>query len=194
MNPMAEHYGERVVTSIRVVSRRNPKDSSGKVGWFSCSCGYVYRRGSEEGAQVYVYSRGSAFEAQTRALAAGGSGLNEAARVLGVNARFLRRYIKRFKINTPWKEVSLRSGRHNPGAAVRARWITLQHDDPGITRSQLARRLSSEYHWLRRHDYDWLQAHSPDMIRGQVHSPRIDWEIQDLELTSSLSKAAETLR
>ena len=193
LNPMAEHYGQQVVTDLVTNERRNAEKKVRKIGRFSCSCGYVYRQSSDENAKTYVICLGSAFEERMRVLLAEGNGLRAIAGILGVYTSTVRHHASRLGLITPWKGQRAPRVQVDPQAAVRDRWISLQQKEPEISRHDLSRRLQKEYRWLLRYDRVWLQAHSPGItvIGGRQ---RTDWRAVDLDLVSAITKAAETVR
>lgn len=91
--------------------------------------------------------------------------------------------------------VDRRSGAMNDRARRKAQeaWTCALDAWPGAGVALLRNRAGAAYAWLRRHDKAWLDAHLPSRVHRVQPSHRVDWDRRDVELATSVRKAAAAL-
>lgn len=132
------------------------------------------------------------FDGRLRDFASSGLGLRAVARALAVDPNTVRKRGAALGLVTTWKPWTPRPRPPKPptGPLYRARWLALQHREPGLGRKALAARLSAEHTWLYRHDRNWLETHVPEPMIRPPPKPRTDWGAVDQGLAADLRAAA----
>jgi hypothetical protein len=186
LNHLAGHYGERVITQMRV-----HHDRGRAIGRFACSCGCVYALAEGEGRKPRTLKFGPLFEERLRRLAAGGAGLRATARALGVDPHTVRLHAERLSLDVPWKAPKRRKSNGTCDRnAIRGQWLAAQGQHPDLSRKVLAALLASEHAWLYRNDREWLALNSPPPRGSRPSSKRADWPVIDDSLAAELRDAA----
>jgi hypothetical protein len=78
--------------------------------------------------------------------------------------------------------------------AIRSRWLAVQMERPGLSRTELRQLLAREHDWLRRHDKDWLDIHFPPPRTPKPPVRRVDWPALDCGLAPALTEKAALLK
>lgn len=99
-NPVADHYGRRVIQSVEI-----RRDRHTLYGDFACACGYLYTcsRSAEGVIGQPRYRRfGPLLTPALEAAVAQGASLRATARVLGLDPKTVMREAKMAKVEVPW--------------------------------------------------------------------------------------------
>lgn len=174
-NPLAGHYGQPVLADCQT-----HQEDGKTIGVFRCVCGYAFSMAAEPGSRPRILDMGPLFERRLRELVAAGTSLRRTAKALHVDTNTVRRYVQKFSLSSPWKQIAERT-RLPPinQDAVRTRWVTVHQENPSLSRQQLRGMLPAEFIWLYRHDRAWLDA-QPPLKQNRIGSkPRRDWPAID---------------
>lgn len=228
LNPAAAHYRQGIIGSC---STSWSADSRRPVGTFACECGFVYSRVGPDRSydDRYRYSRveqyGPTWEGALQRMWGGpGVGLRQAARMLGVDPKTVKRHACRIGAHrglaanavtlvepsavgaqNSTQEESPNKARDSEGdlapdeSRVRYRqlWLSAMAANPDAGTTTLRRRALAAYSWLYRHDRGWLTEHRPNPVRQGnrgARHNRVDWGTRDGWLCEEVRAAAGRLR
>jgi hypothetical protein len=137
-----------------------------------------------------------AFVARLTAFVAEGVGLRATARALGVDAGTVRLHATRLGLAVPWKPLHKERITSDDGEqkAIRARWLNMLAEEPGLGQTALRRRLPADFAWLYRNDRKWLCDHRPAPARRGAPAARVGWDAVDDSLAADIAAAGERLK
>jgi hypothetical protein len=218
LNAAADHYLQPVVTELTI---SNCYDTKKPVGTFRCLCGMIYcRTGPDETEEDQyrigkVKAYGTVWEHKLRELVEVQKlGLRATARQLKVDARTVKRYALRLKLDTSWqssddsKPVLSQEQREDDVNSTgkrekrhRETWLTLQREHPEASKTTLRQMAPATYAWLYRNDREWLNQNSPTLRVPVSATNRVDWHERDklilaqvMDVLPQLLKAEKPVR
>lgn len=208
LNPAAEHYGEERIMKYEV--RYKGRGSREPAGTFWCDCGFIYRRfGQDEaGERRHMLNRIMAFgdvweDKLRRMYKENRNDLKGMAQRLGVSSYTITNQAKRLGLlrDDQHKELARlgqpkrRSTKATAKRAVyRAQWLQTVRAHRTASRTEIARKAISAYHWLIRHDKQWLEEHSPLPLKPKGPPGIVDWLKRDEGLAARVRDVAEEMR
>lgn len=192
LNPAAEHYKQRVISSFTVTTCT---DTRKPVGTFSCDCGFVYsRRGPDvdksDALKVgRIKNFGSVWQAKLIQLATSGLNNYRIAQVLECDYATVKKYISNSKGNSSNNKELLMDLR----IQKEAEWLKLIETYSDFTVTQLREINSALYAWHYRNNHSWLTENPPRTTMKVEVNKRVDWEKRDLEILHLVKKAIQKL-
>lgn len=197
LNLAAEHYLKPVVEKVEITYGSDNKEP---IGTFYCNCGFVYTRSGydEDDTVQYTYSKvkkiGYIWEGKLKEVVAMKLSLRETARLMGADPGTIKKYVKKLKLETFWREKkdsekdndveNKNIDRHSNDIRIeqyRDRWLLLQKEYPEKGIKELRGIEGKIYSWLYRNDRQWLTQNSPEKRYVYINK-RVDWKQRDQEL------------
>lgn len=192
LNPAAEHYKQRVISSVAITTCMDTKNP---VGTFSCDCGFVYsRRGPDvdksDSLKVgRIKNFGSVWQAKLMQLAISGLSYYRIAQILDCDYATVRKYISNSKDKPSNNKELLMDLR----IQKEARWLKLLETYSDFTVTQLREINPALYAWHYRNNREWLKENSPRMKEKVTVNNRVNWDKRDLETLYSVKNAIQKL-
>lgn len=182
LNPLADHYNERVVERCTLKSTRRKH----QYGVFSCMCGFEYARhiGSvNENDYEAIISLGHVLEHKVKQIAESEQILEkEVLERLGLSKHCATKRVQKGQIDASKKEP------------YRQAILLILAEDPTVTRKQIFDRAMKQFQWLRKNDKEWFEQFMP---RPSTKNPseyrNTNWEELDANMCSRITAVAEAI-
>lgn len=169
MNPLSDHYLERVVRDIDITVHSGNRDFQAD---FICHCGYVYRLriGERDPLKVKYFSnrvmrKGPIWEREFEKLLNSGASLQKISEKVHLSRPTIRKIIKEgpdpILNGLKKREHAVVGRRKQKSDEYKLIWQRLRRDNPDFTRFQLASMNRAAYSWLHLYEKEWLYANSP---------------------------------
>ncbi|UWG98041.1 TnsD family transposase [Dehalobacter sp. DCM] len=169
LNPIAEHYGQNVITNFELVKNRSI------MGYFKCSCGFTYkinifdksRFTNLTGSNIVEF--GYEWEEKLKGLILKGYGITRLAMEMKCSDKTILRCSEKIglrdRINSDKKYshyiFNKNINQDQKMVNYKKRILNYIEKYPQATRSQIRRNLHSTISWLRLNDPNWLEDHLP---------------------------------
>jgi hypothetical protein len=197
LNPASSHFRKLKIYNCRAIKSESSK--APLVGIFACAdCGFAYRRRGPDTVPSdrlrfnNVKTYGHVWDkALTKLWNNNSISTIKIANQLGVRDLTIRHQALRLGLYFPRlgprssvthvttadveKTARRQAERLSQLRTFREVWLSEQKGNPGITRTELAKRVRRIYSWLYLHDYEWLEAHKPPTNYSR-DSHRVDWK------------------
>ncbi|WP_342558306.1 TnsD family transposase [Metasolibacillus sp. FSL K6-0083] len=192
LNPAAEHYKQRVISSITVTTCT---DTRKPVGTFRCDCGFTYSRRGPDVVKDDVFkvgrikNFGSVWQAKLIQLVTSNLSPYRIAQILKCDYATVKKYISDSKDKSS----------HNSELSIdlrlqkEAEWLKLIETYPDFTVTQLREMNLALYAWHYRNNRSWLIENPPRSAMKLAISKRVDWEKRDLEIFHLVKEAIQKL-
>jgi hypothetical protein len=222
LNVTCRFYRQLVITGCHIA--RHWEDSTNIVGFFSCECGFAYRRNwlSKCTADQFrfdsIKTYGDTWKARLRELWSDlNLSIHKIAPLLGVahttvklQAVFLGLEFPRRGPGSKIAQADIRRGRSKqpnkklkrqppsrpaPREPYRRELLRVIKRNPSATRTRLEKQLAGQaYHWLHKNDKEWLEAHLPPPFKRVGSNRKVDWATRDARLVKEVHLAAKRMR
>jgi len=196
LNPLSDHYLERVVTDIIINIHNGNRDFQAD---FICRCGYVYRlrNGETDPLKVKYFSnrvmkKGHVWETGFQQLLSTGVSIKEISRKTQLSPPTIRKIIK--EGIDPIQNGIDRKKRDNEGlrkqksVEYKQIWKNLQRENPELSRSELSALNRAAFAWLHQNDKKWINANSPTSRVGLTTKKEEKFIQEDLALLKKLEQ------
>jgi hypothetical protein len=209
LNPVAEHYRERVVNDCKVTADYKTRQP---VGTVSCSCGFIYsRRGPDQHPEDQcrvgrVKSFGHVWENRLiQLLHEKQYALRELARKMGCDPKTVLKYSSKLGLNSriPSKHNLKLDQKNSVGDSpsldhyreqYKSDILNLVMNHPQYSRQEVRNHLKKQYAWFYRHDREWLDLTLPKKKQGSHgKDDRVDWAERDKQLIKEIEVIYEKL-
>jgi hypothetical protein len=192
MNPLSDHYLQKVVKNIEITVHSANRDFQGD---FICECGYSYRLriGEKNPMEVKYFSnrvmkKGIVWEKEFKRLLQTGISLKELSKKTHFSVPTLRKIIN----EGPDPIINGIKNKREKTSKVRMQktkyyriiWQKIREDNPNFTRTELASLNRAVFSWLHVHDQEWLISNSPNSKTGTKSKVKHERDLyeEDLEL------------
>ncbi len=195
LNPASPHFGKFVVDSCEIT--RN-SETGEPVGNFRCQCGFGYARTGPDKERSDRFRRGRilAFgsmweEALMRMVLKERRSLRSTARALGVDVNTVKKHLARLTEGNAAPVVEQEDERKER----RARWRSLQTENPEASRAELRGLRPADFTWLYRYDREWLYENLPlKKATSKSGKRRVDWARRDADIAAKILAAAREIQ
>ncbi len=68
-------------------------------------------------------------------------------------------------------------------------WLTLQQENPELSKTEIRKLAPDIYAWLYRRDRPWLNENSPKLKKPKSSVDRVDWNVRDTEVLTQVKDA-----
>lgn len=205
LNAAADHYLQPVITDLKVSYCLENKEP---LGTFTCSCGMIYSRSGEDQTEEdklrigRVITYGQVWENKLKELVEVKKlGLRATARELRVDTNTIKRYVSLLDLTPSWT-IGNQSKPKKVQEAVKNlpdlekltkkkkdRWLTLQQENPELSKTEIRKLAPNIYAWLYRRDLTWLNENSPKPKKSRASIDRVDWNVRDTEVLTQVKDA-----
>lgn len=209
LNPVAEHYRERVVIDCKVTADYKTRQP---VGTFACSCGFIYsRRGPDQNPEDKckigrIKSFGHVWENKlVQLLHEKEYSLRELARKMGCDPKTVLKISSKLGLgyripsSQHFKLEQNNNANHSPSLdRFREQYssdiLNLIVGHPKYSRQEVRNQLQKQYAWFYRHDREWLDFNLPKKRpRSHVKDNRVDWDERDKQLVKEVEVLYDNL-
>ena len=209
LNAAADHYLQPVITDLKVTHCLENKKP---LGTFTCSCGMIYSRSGEDKTEEdklrigRVITYGQVWEDKLRELVEVKKlGLRATARKLRVDPNTINRYVSLLDLTPSWttgnqskpkkvqKAVKNLPDLEKLTKEKKDRWLTLQQENPELSKTEIRKLAPDIYAWLYRHDKHWLNENSPKLKQSRSSVDKIDWSLRDKEILNQAKSAVDEI-
>lgn len=194
MNPLSNHYLERVVTDIDISIHEAYRVIQGDI---KCSCGFQYRLiGDEkspfeiENFSLRILKRGAVWEKNFNNFVKQGLTLKEISIRTNLSVETIRKIIKREHLDFyRVKELEKKRRRNEKATGYKKVLLECKHKNPSLSRNELRKLVRKEYNWLIKNEKEWIEENSPPVVLGRYAKVRPYSKEEDLKLLN----VAETM-
>jgi Tn7-like transposition protein D/TniQ len=213
LNRASKHFGELLIEKCCITDNIVKKKKGRPLGIFECKCGFIYQRVGPDTSPTDRYrvdsvqSYGHAWESLLRKSWHDLSlTVQSIAESLGVSHLTVTRHAIRLKLpmNTAGSRMvskklirqyrETRPTRIEALKKYRSRWLSFRRKYPEASRKVLMSKANSLYLWLRRNDSEWLEANLPPTQKTPPRANRLDWQGNDLKLSTLLREAVSSIK
>jgi hypothetical protein len=222
LNLVCDFYLQPVITSCKVA--KHWEDRTIVVGFFSCACGFTYRRSGPDKSltdqlrldsiktygEVWIEQLRRLWDDLTLSMHKMGSLLGVAHTTVkgqavslglkfpryGPGSKIAYGGTKRYRSKGIRKRIKRqRTEMPTPREDYRREMHEAIEYNPTATRTILAKQLASQaYRWLQKHDEEWLEAHLPPPVKLFGSNRKVDWTPRDARLAEDVHLIAKQLR
>ena len=197
LNRVAVHYGQPLISEAQSQLRQTRE---GKVGVFTCSCGFSYRCaiGGDPYLDAKVVQFGPIWEAKLKKLSEDAMvPLRGAARILGVDPATVKYRASRLQLGR-WQRPRCPGKIPQQGSmeGYHQHWLDVQAQYPAMGRTALRQMAPAVWAWLYRYDREWLMDHQPPAaptLRPERIS-RVDWAQRDRDCADQVPAIVTRLK
>lgn len=198
LNAAAQHYRRNIVDNVVITYSHKRKTC---VGTFSCACGFRYSRSGPDTRRNDRFRVGRIKEF-------GIVWKNKLSEMLTKNALSMREIARRLHVDvntvihhaTLCKSICIQNENDKCVMGVsdlkevhRATWVTTLQENPGLSKTQLRKKLPAVYVWLYRHDNNWLNMNSPTRKMQSCQPSRVNWDERDAKLLLEIQQKVREL-
>lgn len=207
LNPTADHYMQKVVTSIEISADYRTRKP---VGTFTCSCGFKYSR---KGPDLFeddkykigrVKEYGKVWEKKlTDLVSKRNNGLREMSRIMKCDPKTIVKYAEKLGISdlidSSMKEIFKIDNReviNDNSVSLRDKYrnsiLLAIKENSQLTRTEIRKISQKEFSWLYRNDREWLESNLPQSSTGSkinMKINKVDWAKRDIEVLDLVKKA-----
>lgn len=198
MNPLSEHYLEKVISNIEITYHRKKGDFQ---GLFTCSCGhsYVLFVGETNPCEIKefylrVKVKGEVWEREFDSLVNKKVPINEIAKKTNQSRNTVRKIIRQghnyTEINKIKRQQEIKSKKQILVNKDKEEWIKLINKFPECTRTELKDMNNKLYNRLQNYAREWLDLNLPKSQRGLIETKKDIIHKKDLKY---LKKAKDLL-
>lgn len=198
------------INSISELTVQFSRAVRGLIGTYRCGvCGCVFRKtiGSSNRRSVRIIDYGELWETELRSLWSDDKyRLKDVSERLKVDIRTIKNNAARLglggrKLPSPKVKVLLLPAITQTSIFTdqrkknREAFLNIITNNPGITRSQIAKLASKTYQWLMRNDHDWIVAHNvPRVFSSRSKDNSSYWQKRENDLICQLPEKVERIR
>ena len=73
-------------------------------------------------------------------------------------------------------------------------WLTLQQENPELSKTEIRKLAPDIYAWLYRRDRAWLNENSPKLKKPKSSVDKVDWIVRDREILDQVQSTVNKLR
>ncbi len=176
MNPLAEHYLEKVITNVNITFYKDKGDFQGE---FKCCCGFTYvlYAGETNPREINMFSfrikeKGDVWKKEFDDLVSSGVSIKEIALKTNHSRSTVSKIIKGghnyIEIAKGRRGQKLEDERLIKEMKVKKDWIEIREKHPNYSRTELIDEYKKIYSRILRYDREWLVENSPPSQRGMV--------------------------
>ncbi|OKO87773.1 Tn7-like transposition protein D [Geobacillus proteiniphilus] len=193
LNPVAEHYGQRLIEDVQI---KRDENTGNPRGLFVCEkCGFSYSRiGPDKDINdQFRYNKvieyGPVWKEKLNYFINNENlSKKETARRLNVSIETVRRYLNGFE-KQPKKEAPTIKKLDE----LKKRWLNLVEQYPNYSQNQLRELDKGLYTLLYYYAKEWLQQNSPKGKTYHNGNKRFNWEERDKQVLPLIKKAIEKI-
>ena len=211
LNAAADHYLQPVITDLKV---SHCLENKKPLGTFTCSCGMIYSRSGEDRTEEdklrigRVITYGKVWENKlTELVEVKKLGLRATARELRVDTNTIKRYVSLLDLTPAWTKgnssklnkkvqetVKNLPDREKLTKEKKDQWLTLQQENPELSKTEIRKLAPNIYAWLYRRDRAWLNENSPKLKKPKSSVDKVDWIVRDREILDQVQSTVNKLR
>lgn len=170
MNPLADHYLEKCVETLKTDSHMSYRRLQGD---FTCSCGFKYRLILPEQTPfevtkfaLRIIDRGDLWDNEFQKLLSKNVSIAEISRITKMSRRTVSEIKKRIisgkqNIYTRTKRRNKELAKEEKTQKYKEEWEIIFKKNPHLSRTQLKALNQAAFHWIRKYDRTWLEKHIP---------------------------------
>lgn len=207
LNPMAEHFKEKVIQEYEEVYSRNKN----QYGIFKCSCGFIYERNTakENYENMYEYSTvknyGTAWENKfVELVELEQLHLREVGKIMKIDLKTVRKLIVRMGLYSIWMNEESKNklkvvNKENKLLSIvtleeyRNKWILLCREYSDYSKTRLKSVDVTTFNWLFYHDRKWFEENSPRIKNYTKVHYSVDWSKRDVEIICELGNVVNKI-
>ena len=132
-------------------------------------------------------------------------GLRATARELRVDPNTINRYVSLLDLTPSWAKGNSSKAKKIQKAVKnlpdlekltkekKDRWLTLQQENPELSKTEIRKLAPDIYAWLYRRDRAWLHENSPKQKKPISLVDRVDWSVRDTEILAQAQNAVDEI-
>lgn len=201
LNPVSDHYLKNTINECTI--KKTPQ-SNIVYGFFSCGCGYTYRRKGPDTNMANKYNKssivsyGDVWKDRLIQELKTNKSIKEISRIMGCDPNTVKRYIRilsnsqnKDKIDqSKLKKERLNQIKLEKKLANRQKVKDLISNNPYITRTEIKNTLKIPYRFLYRYDSQWMCSILPTKKHKSVST---NWLKKDTILADRIRIAADEI-
>ncbi|MBH9968629.1 TnsD family Tn7-like transposition protein [[Bacillus] enclensis] len=187
MNPLSNHYKERVVDNLEISIHSGKRIVQGD---FNCDCGFVYRlrEGEVNPLEISCFNnrvmkKGPIWNKNFFNMVNEGQKIKDIAAKTKMSRPTIRKMLREgtepIQTALQKREMLAQEWREKKTASYRILWKTVQNKHPDFTRKELAHLNRAVYAWLHQYDSEWLDKNSPFPQKGHRMKEKQFFELED---------------